>query len=264
MLRAVRRGFTLIELLVVIAIIAILAAILFPVFAQAREKARETQCMSNSRNMGTAVLMYAQDYDDAIVPWWTAREYTGQPRVERSWVGRLQPYIKNGTGPQDIDAQGIFKCPSYSQQKLLKAANAVDCDGPGGLDPYMPPVQTFAHYGIAWPQPDPTFGGSRDGSAGAPFMQYPGSQSTAGGYTTYMTAVARPADTVIVCDGLSWIGGPFTIVTFGCEAAAAHGDGCTYTFLDGHCKHLARNSERYLKQDASGKYWEKYYSYSSD
>src|SRR5438477_6801050 len=57
-------GFTLIELLVVIAIIAILAGILFPVFAQAREKARQATCLSNSRNLGVATLLYAQDYDE--------------------------------------------------------------------------------------------------------------------------------------------------------------------------------------------------------
>ncbi|HLK60100.1 MAG TPA: prepilin-type N-terminal cleavage/methylation domain-containing protein, partial [Chthonomonadaceae bacterium] len=63
-----RRGFTLIELLVVIAIIAILAAILFPVFAQAREKARAISCMSNTKQMGIAALMYAQDFDETLVP----------------------------------------------------------------------------------------------------------------------------------------------------------------------------------------------------
>jgi prepilin-type N-terminal cleavage/methylation domain-containing protein len=59
-----QRGFTLIELLVVIAIIAILAAILFPVFAQAREKARQTSCLSNEKQLGTAISMYVQDYDE--------------------------------------------------------------------------------------------------------------------------------------------------------------------------------------------------------
>src|SRR5437762_10954036 len=63
-----RKGFTLIELLVVIAIIAILAAILFPVFAQARSKARQAMCLSNVKQMGLAYTMYAQDYDETMVP----------------------------------------------------------------------------------------------------------------------------------------------------------------------------------------------------
>lgn len=81
-MRREKRGFTLIELLVVIAIIAILAAILFPVFARAREKARQASCQSNLKQIALSQIMYAQDYDET---------YTGRPFVFQ----RLQPYIKN-------------------------------------------------------------------------------------------------------------------------------------------------------------------------
>lgn len=91
-----RRGFTLIELLVVIAIIAILAAILFPVFAQAREKARAISCTSNLKQLATSVLMYAQDYDE-IYPVGVQDDWN------QSWPVKVQPYVKN---------IGVFRCPS--------------------------------------------------------------------------------------------------------------------------------------------------------
>lgn len=95
-----RSGFTLIELLVVIAIIAILAAILFPVFAQAREKARQTSCLSNLKQLGTAMNMYSQDYDGALMQ--TSWEL-GSFKAKVHWSYIVQPYVKN---------QQIFVCPS--------------------------------------------------------------------------------------------------------------------------------------------------------
>jgi prepilin-type N-terminal cleavage/methylation domain-containing protein/prepilin-type processing-associated H-X9-DG protein len=83
-----RSAFTLIELLVVIAIIAILAAILFPVFAKAREKARQTSCASNLKQLGLGLLQYAQDYDELL-----PRGYTSPP--SRDWFSDCTPYLKS-------------------------------------------------------------------------------------------------------------------------------------------------------------------------
>ena len=96
-----KRGFTLIELLVVIAIIAILAAILFPVFAQAREKARQVSCLSNARQIALGVRMYVQDYDETFPLWHAYSKKTAAPHygIEVD----VQPYLKN---------QAIFKCPN--------------------------------------------------------------------------------------------------------------------------------------------------------
>ncbi len=102
----VKKGFTLIELLVVIAIIAILAAILFPVFSRAREQARKTQCLSNMKQIGTALMMYAQDWDETLPIWWPP--CWGNPNYPPGglyWTEALMPYLKN------VD---IFKCPSAS------------------------------------------------------------------------------------------------------------------------------------------------------
>jgi len=114
-----RRAFTLIELLVVIAIIAILAAILFPVFAQAREKARQTTCLSNSKQQGTSVMMYAQDFDEHVPPWWVPNT---APHTPAGWGGihywyvNLIPYIKNVQ---------VFQCPSAAGPSAYSAGGQV-------------------------------------------------------------------------------------------------------------------------------------------
>lgn len=94
----VRRGFTLIELLVVIAIIGVLAALLFPVFARAREKARQASCLSNLKQIGTALSLYTEDYDSTYPrgqywPWDSSH----------TWIDVLEPYVKN---------TAVFRCPS--------------------------------------------------------------------------------------------------------------------------------------------------------
>ncbi len=95
------KGFTLIELLVVIAIIAILAAILFPVFAQVRESARATSCASNMKQLSLGVMMYTQDYDETLP---MAVNYAAAATApDRMWMATVQPYVKN---------TGIFLCPS--------------------------------------------------------------------------------------------------------------------------------------------------------
>jgi len=97
-----RRGFTLIELLVVIAIIAILAAILFPVFSRAREQARKTACLSNMKQIGQALMMYVQDWDETF-PYCTSCSAPGVGTATDLPQGKLHPYIKN------VD---VWDCPS--------------------------------------------------------------------------------------------------------------------------------------------------------
>jgi prepilin-type N-terminal cleavage/methylation domain-containing protein/prepilin-type processing-associated H-X9-DG protein len=105
--RARPSGFTLIELLVVIAIISILAAILFPVFATAREKARQTSCASNQKQLGTALMEYIQDYDETFpMLYYSSALSSWAPNNQSYFVAVLYPYVKSA---------GVYACPDLTQ-----------------------------------------------------------------------------------------------------------------------------------------------------
>ncbi len=138
-----RRAFTLIELLVVIAIIAILAAILFPVFAQAKEAAKKTACLSNMKQIGTAFMLYAGDYDDGYPTWsdyWGVRTQTNPQRSDAEtvallggpdsvrfyWDAKLLPYVKSDN-PLQASWGGVWKCPSSAKNHNNRSVGISQC-----------------------------------------------------------------------------------------------------------------------------------------
>ena len=196
MKRSRHPGFTLIELLVVIAIIAILAAILFPVFAQARAQARKTTCLSNTKQLGLAVLMYVQDYDETFplifseAPFQVEHYWATSPASAAAWQMSVQPYIKNW---------GLTVCPDNN----LNHADPVNY-----LDPYLnygiPPLSGVE--GVAnWRDTYYTFGVETfwQGIGGA----YPTSWSTPNPTpSSALAAVAAPGGMTMVTDaaGPDW------------------------------------------------------------
>ena len=141
------RGFTLIELLVVIAIIAILAAILFPVFARARKQARKTMCISNCKQMGLGVMMYTQDYDETYpsAQWHMELPTWPSPAYQRVHL-LCQPYIKNtqvGICPEDTQVY------TWANQRMSYGYH-----GPGGWNSTADPNA------MAWSGPNFIYGRS--------------------------------------------------------------------------------------------------------
>ncbi len=211
-----RRAFTLIELLVVIAIIAILAAILFPVFARAREAARATSCKSNLKQIGTAFMMYAQDYDETMVSGRPADPHTAaltNYHAYNGWPSHLQPYTKN---------KQMFYCPSSP------AAKPADY-----LNPAVNPTVAYPaqHYAYNW---DFWACGAGIGSDGA------GGRSLA--------AVQAPADILLVSDATN--GTRFFVSSTNTMASATaivsstnrHSEGINIAFGDGHVKFMNSKS----------------------
>jgi prepilin-type N-terminal cleavage/methylation domain-containing protein/prepilin-type processing-associated H-X9-DG protein len=200
-----RNAFTLIELLVVIAIIAILAAILFPVFAQAREKARGTSCLSNVKQIGTGVMMYAQDYDEYL----PRNSHPDPPRILEGahfvdcstprWMDVIYPYVKN---------EQIFNCPSDSfatiSGQLATGANF----SIAGNKKYV--YQPYTNGDLTLVKREQLCGdgslsangniGRRFGSYAINNMYYAYSGTYTAPNNVSMAVLGQPADTVLICE----------------------------------------------------------------
>lgn len=197
-----RRGFTLIELLVVIAIIAILAAILFPVFAKAREKARQSSCLSNVKQIMLGVLQYCQDYDEQLpigTSYWYAPDGGGaSSRIDPApWNELIAPYIKNTQ---------VFACPSDSPN----TQNISTWPGNPRVLSYCANMcyEQFGFQNIGQLKDASRFAFMWDSDSWNSYW-YPTNDTTIDGATSY-----RP-----------WL-----------SAALRHNDGCNMGFLDGHGK----------------------------
>jgi len=200
------RGFTLIELLVVIAIIAILAAILFPVFAQARAAARKTTCLSNTKQVGLAVLMYVQDYDESFPLLFVPEDATCQPQdysnfvcTTAAWQNLVQPYTKNwgiNICPEDImnnsdPTQSLDPFMNYGMPPL---------SGPDGVQYFEDTYYAFRPAGaanqVAWQGIAGVFNdnGWSEGQPFQPDTKYINTPSLT------LSAVGAPASMTLVSD----------------------------------------------------------------
>ncbi len=211
-----KRGFTLIELLVVIAIIAILAAILFPVFAKAREKARQTSCLSNCKQLGTAVMMYIGDYDDAYPKslLYDAVQMGSLGYNYGFWPVLLRPYVMNNQ---------IYRCPSLSSNLSGSIYSIAALNLP------------YASIGYGW-NIGTNSSGYKDG-----FGYYYGD----GVPIRTLPDIQLPAETILLGDMsvytgnwqyLVWVAGSVSYTP------KIHNEGANYVFADGHAKWLAQTT----------------------
>ena len=202
-----KRGFTLIELLVVIAIIAILAAILFPVFAKAREKARQSSCLSNVKQIMVATLAYAQDYDEMLNELYRG----GGPYGFVPWTAQLEPYIKN---------QQVFVCPSHKFNHCSTAG-----------------AWAYVLWHDYWPNSYGFNNWNGGGTAASgPWVGY----GDSGGKS--LGCIKRPAEIIHIGDHTScyqfyWTSGNYVDV-WNTSTARPHNDGGNFGFVDGHAKWL--------------------------
>jgi len=257
-------------LLVVTAILGILMAMTFPVIAEVRDSVRTTICLSNTKQLSAAVLVYAQDYDDAILPWAScapktpgyAQPCSGDASSTALWTDTIQPYVK---GRQSL------LCLSFQPIETARAMDEATCDGDGtagSASAKLVPADFYtAGYGLAYPL---TLNSGCDKSGSKPYARYPGSGWTkdfSGGYVYHLQTlggVISPARTAIVGDGLTYqshnADGPFVGTLFGCEGRGRHKGGATLGFLDGHSKWISEDPEQVLEEDKDGCLFERYYA----
>ncbi len=209
-------GFTLIELLVVIAIIAILAAILFPVFAQAKEKARQTSCLSNVKQLALAFLMYAQDYDERM-------PFAYKMAADWSWTSAWDYYAEGWPPTYRLGLIG-----PYTHNEQINA-----CPTARGLESWGRPYSGYAYN-----------------------ASYVGGSPDEGLTPAAVGDIARPSETVLLCDSAYWnvpFGGgePFVAATnylrapgdpfrvmygIGPNVHFRHNGTANVTYCDGHAK----------------------------
>lgn len=202
-----RRGFTLIELLVVIAIIAILAAILFPVFAKAREKARQSSCLSNVKQIMIATMSYAQDYDETLPIVYTDPANDSFGVGDYSWRCAILPYAKNGQ---------IFQCPS--KKNSTNAFSSYPDGTPIGTAT-GPQLAGYAMTTVHWAVANADPSGMSLGS-----IEYPASM-------VFLAEIDGGGVNFSNTDGLAAHG-----FIYGDAGGKRHNDGCNWGFIDGHAK----------------------------
>lgn len=298
-----KKAFTLTELLVIVAIITILAAVLFPVFTASQPKS-VPECLHNLRRLIAGAQEYSEDFDDHVLPYLACKNSTqcpGAPSldVQRVWPYRLVGYVRTPvdptTGAPYYPATGPYRCPDWTVANLLKGADQADCDGAGGLDPFLPPSndaqgrsELFSTYGASFGMCSPTEslagatycvanGGTvpgtydygRDGTTQAnAVFAYPGDAL----YPQYnrrtgrlTSDIWRPAETAFFGDGGSWAFGRQILTVMGCESRYIHVkdgvSGGNYAMMDGHAMFIAGNSESYRYIGPDGLWIEKYFTF---
>jgi prepilin-type N-terminal cleavage/methylation domain-containing protein/prepilin-type processing-associated H-X9-DG protein len=219
-----RKGFTLIELLVVIAIIAILAAILFPVFARARENARRASCQSNLKQIGLGIMQYTQDYDEKYPFYYHYYDASTYAR----WHDDIQPYVRS---------YQLLVCPSQATPGTSTGGRTTTLFA--SLYPNAP-VTLTASYGS---------NGVAAGTAPTGFTASPVwvASGVGGAASTALSSIEEPATTISNMDTVTsaWDVENWSYVDFAPPALRRvdlrHLDGANYLFCDGHVKFLKQS-----------------------